>query len=174
MPNPPLTLDHLARQMHEVLAHENTPASRERVASLLAAALADRSFVEAQFAADVSERNVLYRDPELGFCIVAHEYVGAKSSGPHDHGPSWAIYGQAAGETVMSDFERLTPAAPDAPGTVRRTRVYPMRQGDVHVYNEGDLHAPSRTHTTRLLRVEGTDLARVKRSSFQVVEDTGA
>jgi len=42
------------------------------------------------------ERKVLYEDPKLGFCILAHNYQGARESAPHDHGPYWAIYGQGA------------------------------------------------------------------------------
>ena len=58
---------------------------------------------------DAPERNILYEDPELGFCILGHVYHGAKESTPHDHGPTWAIYGQAAGETIMSDWEMVSP-----------------------------------------------------------------
>src|SRR5690349_12231016 len=154
-----LTLETLAAQVRDVLLRENSPRSREDVAGLLAAALADPAFVAAGFAGDVGERKVLYQDPDLGFCIVAHEFRGAKASLPHDHGPSWAIYGQAAGETLMSDFEVLEPAAPGTPEKMRKTRSYLMRPGDVHVYNEGDLHAPSRTAPTRLVRIEGINMA---------------
>jgi len=159
-----LTLDHLAAQVREVLAREDSPASREQVARILAAALADRAFISDLFAGGVGARKVVYEDPGLGFCIVAHEYPGAKSSGPHDHGPSWAIYGQAAGETLMRDY------VPVAPGKVRETRSYLMRQGDVHVYNEGDVHAPSRTDTTRLLRIEGINLAGIARPPYEAVD----
>lgn len=155
-----LTLDKLAAQVREVLARENTPAARQQVAGLLAAALADPAFVAAQFNSAVGDRKVLYEDEQLGFCIVAHEFAGAKVGGPHDHGPSWAIYGQAAGETRMREYE------PVAPGKVRETRSYLMRPGDVHVYNEGDIHAPSRDASTRLLRIEGMNLGGVARSQF--------
>jgi hypothetical protein len=117
------------------------------------------------------ERKILYEDPELGFCILAHEYRGAKEGGPHDHGPSWAIYGQAEGETMMSDFELLEPASPERPGKVRRTRSYAMRPGDVHVYNEGAVHAPSRSGPTRLIRVEGVNMEKVPRAKYEVVGD---
>lgn len=163
------TLAHLADRVRAQLATGNDPASREQVARLLADALADAAFVEAQFARPVGERTVLYEDPQLGFCLVAHEYPGAKHGGPHDHGPSWAIYGQAGGETSMSDFEVVAPATPDGPGRVRKLRTYAMRPGDVHVYNEGDVHAPSRTDTTRLLRVEGVNLAQLPRARYQEV-----
>ena len=56
--------------------------------------------------------SILYEDKELGFCILAHAYDGKKESPPHDHGPSWAIYGQAAGETHMSDYALLEAVAP--------------------------------------------------------------
>lgn len=161
----------LAARIHAQLAHDNTPGSREKVAALLASALADADFVAAQFAGETSERHVLHEDPALGFCLVAHDYHDAKTSSPHDHGPSWAIYGQAAGETEMSDFEIVTPATAQACARVRRVRTYCMRPGDVHLYNEGDLHAPRRAQATRLIRVEGTNMARVTRAKFEVVTD---
>lgn len=160
-----ITLELLAAQIREVLVRENSPVSREQVAGLLKSALRDQSFITSQFVNDVGQRKVMYEDPNLGFCIVAHEYHGAKSSGPHDHGPSWAIYGQAAGETLMRDY------APVAPGLVREERSYLMRPGDVHVYNEGVVHSPSRVDSTRLIRIEGMNLAGVVRSECKVVED---
>ena len=42
--------------------------------------------------------------------ILAHNYEGPKESAPHDHGPSWAIYGQARGETAMNDWSLLEAA----------------------------------------------------------------
>ena len=159
-----MTLELLAAQIREVLVRENSPVSREQVAGLLKSALRNREFIAAQFVNEVGQRKVLYEDPTLGFCIVAHEYQGAKSSGPHDHGPSWAIYGQAEGETLMRDY------TPVAPGQVREERSYLMRPGDVHVYNEGAVHSPSRVSSTRLIRIEGMNLAGVVRSECKVVE----
>ena len=163
------TLEAFAARCREVLATHNTPAGRAQVAAQLAAALADPAFVPALFAGDTPERKIVYEDPDLGFCILAHEYHGAKESTPHDHGPSWAIYGQAAGETEMSDFALLEPAAPGRAGKVRRTRTYRLRPGDVHVYNEGDLHAPSRAAPTRLVRIEGVNMEKVVRAKYEVV-----
>jgi hypothetical protein len=166
-----ITLESLVRDCREVLAHNDTPAGRERVAALIANALRDPDFVRGQFSADAAERKVLYEDPKLGFCILAHEYRGAKESGPHDHGPSWAIYGQAEGETLMSDFALVEPASGETRGKVRRTRSYALRPGDVHVYNEGDLHAPSRQGPTRLIRVEGMNMDRIKRAKYEVLPE---
>src|SRR6185436_8236969 len=145
------------------------PAGREQVAALLRAALADRAFVESLFDAASPERKIVYEDPQLGFCILAHRYAGAKDSPPHDHGPSWAIYGQADGETVMTDWALVEPAAPDRPGKVRKLRGYSLTPGVAHVYNEGELHAPSRSGPTRLIRIEGMNMERIARLKYEPV-----
>ena len=113
---------------------------------------------------------MVYEDPQLGFCILAHRYTDARSGPPHDHGPSWAIYGQADGETVMSDW---TPVG-DATGTprpVRKLRDYVLRPGAAHVYNEGDIHAPHRAGPTRLIRIEGRNLEHVQRGTYVAVQE---
>ena len=113
------------------------------------------------------ERKILYEDPKLGFCILAHVYTGKKESNPHDHGPSWAIYGQARGETVMSDWALVEKAAPDKPGKVRLATSYTLKPGMAHVYNEGDLHSPRRDGPTRLIRIEGTNMEKVRRLAYE-------
>ena len=163
------TLESFAAACRDILRVDNTPAGRQRIADRLRAALADPDFVAAQFAGATSERHVLYEDPELGFCILAHDYRGTRDSRPHDHGPSWAIYGQAAGETSMSDYAVLEPASANAPGKVRLGRTYRLSPGDVHVYNEGDVHAPDRAGPTRLIRIEGVNMDHVQRMKYEVV-----
>jgi predicted metal-dependent enzyme (double-stranded beta helix superfamily) len=164
-----LTLAQFAAQCRQVLAADNSPGGRARVAALLREALKDQAFVAAQFGPDAPERRILYEDAELGFCILAHEYSGARESAPHDHASSWAIYGQARGETAMSDWELVEAATPEQPGRVRKLRDYVLKPGDAHVYNEGELHSPSRAGPTRLLRIEGTDLAKVRRLKYRPV-----
>jgi predicted metal-dependent enzyme (double-stranded beta helix superfamily) len=161
------TLQSFAKQCHEILKAENNPAGRKKVSALLEQALKDEQFVATNIPDNTPERKILYEDPELGFCILAHNYSGAKESSPHDHGPSWAIYGQARGETAMSDWELLEPASVEKPGKVRKTRTYKLTPGVAHVYNEKDLHSPSRAGATRLIRIEGTNMEKVKRFKFE-------
>src|SRR6478609_5547554 len=105
----PLTLESFASSVRAVLKDHNDPAGREQVAGLLRDALRDRDFVESLFDANSPERRIVHEDPQLGFCILAHRYTDARNGGPHDHGNSWAIYGQADGETKMSDWEVVSP-----------------------------------------------------------------
>jgi predicted metal-dependent enzyme (double-stranded beta helix superfamily) len=156
-------------QCRHSLTAQPGPAGRQQVATLLQALLSDSAFVDRHISPQVSEREVLYEDPDLGFCILAHNYRSAKSSTPHDHAHSWAIYGQARGETEMSDFTLLEPATPERAGKVKAVRTYALRPGMAHVYNEGDLHAPTRVAPTSLIRIEGTNMARVKRLSYEAV-----
>jgi predicted metal-dependent enzyme (double-stranded beta helix superfamily) len=162
-----LTLEQLAAECHRILESNPGPAGREKVCGVVQDVLKDGAFVARHLGDDVPERKILYEDPALGFCILAHNYTGAKESAPHDHGPTWAIYGQARGETVMSDWTVLEPAAEGKPGKVQRARSYPLKPGDAHVYNEGDVHSPRREGPTKLIRIEGRNMDRVKRLAFE-------
>ena len=115
-----------------------------------------------------TERNILYEDPDLHFCILAHVYKGAKNSSPHDHGPSWAIYSQVAGVTEMTDWKLVAKPADGKPGKVVKGRTYDLTPGKAHVYNEGDVYSPRRESETRLIRIEGVDLTKVKRDKFEI------
>ena len=97
------TLEQFAAQCHDALKSKPGTEGRKAVCGLVKDVLKDADFVAKYIPDGTPERKVLYEDPELGFTILAHGYVGAKGSKPHDHGPSWAIYGQAAGETIMTD-----------------------------------------------------------------------
>jgi hypothetical protein len=169
-----MSLEDFAAKCKAVLTAEPGAAGREKVCALVREALKDPGFVAATIPPGTPERKVLYEDPELGFTILAHAYQGAKNSKPHDHGPSWAIYGQAEGETIMTDWECLARPAGEAPGKAKRVRDYVLRPGDAYLYEPGVLHSPRRDGSTRLLRIEGLNMDRVKRLPYEVVEPAGA
>lgn len=162
------TLESFSSDCHRLLKAEPGPAGREKVRALLEEVLKDEAFVARHLTEATSDREILYQDPELGFCILAHHYKGAKNSPPHDHGPAWAIYGQARGETVMTDYELLEKPAGNQPGKVRATKSYTLTPGIAHVYNEGQLHSPARANTTFLIRMEGVNMDTVKRDRFEL------
>ena len=110
------TVQEFATAVRSALTAQPGPAGREKVCTLLKDVLTDDAFIKANFSDATPERQILHEDPELGFCILAHQYQGSKDSSPHDHGPSWAIYGQVAGETAMSDWELISPASAEKPG----------------------------------------------------------
>ena len=164
-----MTLEQFAAECRHILESTPGPEGRRKVSAIVQDVLKDDSFIARHLGDDVPERKILYQDPALGFCILAHNYTSAKESAPHDHCPSWAIYGQARGETVMSDWAVLEPAAEGKAGKVTRARSYPLKPGEAHVYNEGDVHSPRRDGPTKLIRIEGTNMANVKRLTFEAV-----
>ena len=161
-------LTELAQDCRELLLADPGPAGREKVAARLSSVLADTGTIDILIPSGTGERDLLYQDPDIGFCILAHNYEGAKTSPPHDHGPSWAIYAQARGETEMRDYALVQAATETTPGKVTVSRTYKLTPGDAHVYNEGDLHSPTRSGPTSLIRVEGTDMSKVKRLRFEL------
>jgi predicted metal-dependent enzyme (double-stranded beta helix superfamily) len=160
-------LESLSNDCSAAIKADNGTAGREQVRDCIARACADDDFVSQHLGPNADkERDILYEDPQFGFCIIAHVYKGPKSSNPHDHGPSWAIYGQAVGETVMTDWKVLSRPTDDEPGKVEASREYTMTRGDAYLYDVGHVHSPARADTTKLLRVEGTDMTKVKRKPY--------
>jgi hypothetical protein len=163
------TLEQLSAECHRILARDPGPEGRKQVCALVEKALTDDIFLAKHLGDGTPERKILYQDPELGFCILAHAYEGVKESKPHDHGPSWAIYGQARGETIMSDWALVERASETKTGKVRHLRSYSLKPGMARLYNEGDLHSPRREGPTRLIRVEGMNMDGVRRLSYESV-----
>ena len=161
------TLEQFAADCRAALERDPGPAGREEVRKHVARACLDPEFVATHLGPDNhSPRKALYEDERLGFCILAHVHHGASESRPHDHGPSWAIYGQAAGVTEMSEWRVVAPPRDGERGKVEPVRVYSMQPGDVYIYQEGDLHSPRREGETRLIRIEGRNLDGVPRSYY--------
>jgi predicted metal-dependent enzyme (double-stranded beta helix superfamily) len=163
------TLEQFISECRTILNAEPGPSGRRKICMRLEELLRDAGFVSSVVNEETSERHILYEDPALGFCLLAHSYKGPKTSPPHDHGPSWAIYGQAKGETEMTDYELIEPAAPGKPGKARPLRTYKLTPGTAYLYNEGDLHSPVRRGPTQLIRLEGLNMDRIKRLKFEAV-----
>lgn len=163
------SLESFASECHRILKADSGPLGRRKVCELLQEVLKDGEFIAQHLNEGTPDRQVIYEDPELGFCILAHMNRGAREANPHDHGPAWAIYGQAIGETEMSDWELVEPASEGNPGKVRRVRTYTLKPGVAHLYNEGDLHSPKRIAATGLIRIEGQNMEKVKRLAYRPV-----
>ena len=148
---------------------------RDKLVDLVQKALTDESFLDANVRTGQTEpRRVIYEDPELGFCICAHVYGDAAHSAPHDHGTSWAIYGQAEGETEMTDWRIVRAATGDAPALVEPDRTYTMTPGMAHYYAPGAVHSPKRDGATKLLRIEGANLDLVERTPIKRADTAAA
>ena len=163
------TLEQFSSECHQILSKDPGIEGRKKVCALVQDALKDENFVTTHLHDGVPERKILYEDPELGFCILGHVNHGARESKPHDHGPTWAICGQARGKTIMSDWALLEPASEEKPGKVRLVKEYVLTPGDAYLYNEGDLHSPRREDSTKLIRIEGRNVEKIRRLAYEAV-----
>lgn len=163
-------LDTFAAQCHDIIkAGGPTQENLDKVKTLLEPLLVDAEFVAEHIGPDFdSNRDILYQDPELDFCIIAHLFQGNNEAPPHDHGPTWAIYGQSEGVTHMTEFKKLAEASDDQPGKVEPSKSYDLKPGMAVAYTVGALHAPKREGNTKLIRMEGADVSKIKRDKFVV------
>ena len=124
------TIEQFGAECQAILKQDSGPVGLEQVRQGLERILTDESILATHLGPEAdSERNILYEDPELKFCIVAHVYKGAKDSAPHDHGPTWAIYGQAAGTTEMTEYRVVQAPADGEPGRAEPVKTYKMTAG---------------------------------------------
>lgn len=162
------TLEGLAADIKAALTSNPGPEGKQKVCELVSQALKDQAFIEQHLTAEQCKpRKVLYEDADLGFCICGHVYEGAASSGPHDHGSSWAIYGVATGDTEMTDWKIVKQGDGDSPILVEPVKSYMMMPGDAHFFDVGDVHSPRREGSTKLIRIEGANLDHVQRSNIK-------
>ncbi len=164
------TLVQLASDIRSTLEADPETAGREKVRAFVSRALKDEAFVSAHLPdrpEGANPREILYEDPKLGFCICGHVYTPNAVGNPHDHGSSWAIYGQATGITEMTDWKVVEKGEGARPTLVVPERVYELKPGDAHFYDVGFIHSPRRLMPSKLLRIEGANLDVVKRSNIK-------
>jgi hypothetical protein len=116
--------------------------------------------------------HVLYEDPELGFQVLAHINDKARVSPPHDHGASWAIYGQATHYTDMIEWEREDNGVDEAHAKLKPVKKYRLTPGKAGIYQDGKIHSIDYPDYSRFVRVTGTNLDKINRVRFDL--KTGA
>jgi predicted metal-dependent enzyme (double-stranded beta helix superfamily) len=109
---------------------------------------------------------VLYEDKDMGFQVLAHVNDKARKSPPHDHGESWAIYGQATGHTDMIEWERTDNGGKRA--ELKEIKRYRLTPGHAGIYENGAIHSIDYPDRARFIRVTGTNLDKINRVRFDL------
>ena len=162
------SLEQLSQDIRAALTADAGMAGKQKVCQYVSRALLDKEFVARHVTAETCKpRRVLYEDPELGFCICGHVYAEARAGSPHDHGPTWAIYGVAEGATEMTEWKIAKKGTGAAPILVEPVRSYEMKPGDCQVYETGVVHSPRMSPGTKLVRIEGSNLDHIQRSNIK-------
>jgi hypothetical protein len=167
------TLEAFAKDAHDILAREPGPKGRAEVAQKLQALLAEDGFIRKYCEGEVPPgRTVLYEDPKLGFQILRHAMVSDHVGVPHDHGASWAVYGQAVKHTDMTVWKRLDDGKTAGKAKLEKDTSYRLTRGKAGVYNGADIHSIAYPAGAVFIRVTGTDLEKVERLRYDVEKGT--
>jgi hypothetical protein len=163
------TLDSFIKDVQAALKADTGPAGREQVRILLEKLLTNEAFVDEAVgpSAPIGARK-LYQDRDLGFVVLAHCNPRAHRSPPHDHGASWAVYGQALKYTDMSEYRRVDGGNGAGSARLEKVRSYRLEPGHAGVYDVGAIHAIDYPEGSRFVRVTGRDLDHVRRLKFDV------
>ena len=163
----PYDLDQFIADCRATLKQDPGPAGREKIRQNLERLLKEPEFT-AQHCSDATPPglHVLHDDAELGFQILAHINEKARVSPPHDHGHSWAIYGQATSYTDMTEFERVDNGGDKA--ELKMTKRYRLNPGEAGIYQDGAIHSIDYPDKSRFVRVTGTNLDKITRSRFDL------
>jgi predicted metal-dependent enzyme (double-stranded beta helix superfamily) len=167
---PPMAYDlqQFVADCRAVLSRDPGPNGREQVRTLLERLLSNPEFIR-QYCGDEVDQglHVLYEDPALGFQILAHINENPRSSPPHDHGASWAIYGQATQYTDMIEWERAD-GSDLGQASLKPAKTYRLMPGQAGLYQDGAIHSIAYPSKARFIRVTGTNLDRIHRLSFDL------
>ena len=161
------TLEAFVKDTQAALKGTAGPAGREKVRVLLERLLANPAFVDEAVGPNApTGTRKLYEDKEQGFVVLAHCNPKPHKSPPHDHGSSWAVYGQAVKYTDMSEFRRLDGGQGAGEANLEKVKSYRLEPGHAGVYDVGAIHAIDYPDGSRFVRVTGRDLDYVQRLKF--------
>ena len=163
----PYTLDQFTSDARAALKSQNNAAGREKVRQLAEKLLANKEFVAEHFPDDATVgRHKLYEDEETGFVVLAHINAAAHKSPPHDHGSSWAAYGQVTEYTDMTVWQRTDSGGGAGEAKLEPVKEYRLTPGKVGLYDVGQIHSIDFPDGARFLRVTGKDLDYVERLKY--------
>ena len=143
-----------------ILARTDNHDGREQVRRKLEALLGEPDFRAAYLGAGEKGMAQIYEDRDLGFCVLAYNMAAPRTSPPHDHGESWAVYGQALGYTDMTIWSQ-----PDERNRIEPTRSFRLVAGQAGLFDVREIHSISYCHGAKFVRVTGVDTRALSRGA---------
>lgn len=160
----PYSLDDFCKDTRGILKSELGPAAVEKIRANMERLIKNGDFIKQHFHDDV-EYGVrrIYVDPELGFVVLGYRCENAHSTPVHDHGDSWAVYGQVREYTEMTEYDRIDDGKDPSRATLNLKSQYKFDPGQAGMYWGQQLHAAFTPVNSCYLRVTGTDLEKISR-----------
>lgn len=169
------TLDDFNAEVRTALKQEPGPAARQAVRKNLERLLRNEAFIAEQCGADAKPGiRVIYRCADTGYNVLVHIYERGKVGPPHDHGDSWAVYGQAAGHTVMTTWRRVDDGREKGHAELTKDKEFRLEPGMAGVFEPGEIHSIEISDGSRFIRITGTDLNKIDTFVFNPQAQTVA
>jgi hypothetical protein len=142
--------DDFIADCRKALKERGGDAAREAICTSMKKLLKNEDFIAEHLGPD-----------QTGFNLLFHVFDHANGSPPHDHGASWAVYGQAVGHTDMTEWEY-----DEAADKLNPVKEYRLKEGEAGIYPPHAIHSIEYNAGARFVRVTGVDLATVTRRVF--------
>ncbi len=163
------TFDQFCADSHAAMAKNSGSAGRDEIRKHLESLLVNKSFIAEQLATQSSGKILLYQDKDFDFHVMAHGTDESDRKGkPHDHGPSWAIYGQATGLTNMTIWNRTDDGSQGDHAELNARQTFSLNPGQAALFDTGVIHSTAHPKPARWIRVTGTNLDTIDRYSYDV------
>ena len=140
------------------------------IAEALRPLLRDAEFAALAFADRTVRKRVLFHDADTDVYVLAHIHEAGKRGKPHSHGASWAIYGNVAGVTEMTEWRRVNSES-EPHAVLEPSSQYRLGPGDSHAYPPYLIHSTAHPENALVIRITGTDLDRIPRYGFDSQND---
>jgi hypothetical protein len=160
-----------------ILLESDDHIGRDRIREKLELLLSDAAFCAAYVGPDNdSGVSQIYEDPNLHFCVLAYNMTQSRTSPPHDHGGSWAVYGQAAGYTDMTTWSAMDPSDKtsdrNGDGNIAPVRTFRLEPRQAGLFDVGAIHSIQYADGSKFVRVTGVDMSQETRRVYD--PDTGS
>ena len=158
---PAYSLEDFCDDVRTTLTENDDHDGRDTVRRKLEQLLKDPEFL-ARYVGAENDKGVsqIYEDPDLKFCVLAYNMEAPRKSPPHDHGSSWAVYGQAVGHTDMTVWQA------DEDSGLQPKASFRLSPGQAGLFDVGDIHSIEYAQGAKFVRVTGVDLSEVTRRVY--------
>jgi predicted metal-dependent enzyme (double-stranded beta helix superfamily) len=165
------TLEQFCKDCRDAIKKDPGNGGREAIRDRLAELLKNQDFVAAHCGPERARGTyTLYHDAETDFHVLSHCFDNGSKSPPHDHGRSWAIYGQVRHHTDIQTWKRLDDGSKPGYAEIAVKDSYRLNPGQVGIYHPGDIHTVDFPDGTRFVRVTGTDLNKEAQAFYNPAE----
>ncbi len=157
------SLDDFCDQTRTILLQNDDHDGRESIRQKLELLLNDPTFCSTYVGPDCNPGvNQIFEDSNLKFCVLTYNMAESRTSPPHDHGRSWAVYGQAVKYTDMT----IWCMADNDDGRIEPVRQFRLEPGQAGLFDPGEIHSIEYPDDAKFVRVTGVDMSTESRRVF--------